>query len=375
MQKIVHTGYKILLLVGIMTTGGQGTKQHLIELGKDPPMGRGGWFWCFCCPFLPGSARKVFVVFIIFVGVSLLIYCSNPFRFATEYAHIPEQSRGSGSGYTPTETIYHDRIRFSGTQRRLPQVIIVGIRKCGTRALLEMLNLHPYIRKTGQEMHFFDDEETYAKGLEWYRKKMPYSFDDQLTVEKTPSYFISKEAPVRIRAMNESIRLLIIVREPTMRVVSDYTQISYSKHQRGIKVLPFKERVLLPDGEVNESYKAIYISKYAVHILRWLRMFSKDQIHIVDGDKLIEDPYTEMDKVQKFLNLPPRITPENFYFNETKGFYCMRNETFRKCLNDSKGRRHPDVNPEVVSRLRKFFAPLNDKFYELVGHNYSWPTS
>lgn len=29
-------------------------------------------------------------------------------------------------------------------------------------------------------MHFFDEDERYANGLEWYRKKMPYSFDNQV---------------------------------------------------------------------------------------------------------------------------------------------------------------------------------------------------
>lgn len=79
-----------------------------------------------------------------------------------------------------TTEAYRKRLRIRGTQRRLPQALIIGVRKCGTRALLEMLNLHPHIQKNGMEMHFFDEDERYANGLEWYRKKMPYSFDNQV---------------------------------------------------------------------------------------------------------------------------------------------------------------------------------------------------
>lgn len=67
------------------------------------------------------------------------------------------------------------------------------MRKCGTRALLEMLYLHPRIQKAAGEVHFFDRDENYWKGLEWYRKKMPHSFRGQITIEKSPSYFVTPE--------------------------------------------------------------------------------------------------------------------------------------------------------------------------------------
>jgi len=52
-------------------------------------------------------------------------------------------------------------------KRRLPDVIIVGVKKCGTRALLEFLRAHADVRATGPEVHFFDRH--YDKGLDWYR--------------------------------------------------------------------------------------------------------------------------------------------------------------------------------------------------------------
>lgn len=73
------------------------------------------------------------------------------------------------------------------------QCLIIGVRKCGTRALLEMLYLHPRIQKAAGEVHFFDRDENYLKGLEWYRKKMPHSFRGQITIEKSPSYFVTPE--------------------------------------------------------------------------------------------------------------------------------------------------------------------------------------
>lgn len=56
-----------------------------------------------------------------------------------------------------------------------------------------MLYLHPRIQKAAGEVHFFDRDENYLKGLDWYRKKMPHSFRGQITIEKSPSYFVTPE--------------------------------------------------------------------------------------------------------------------------------------------------------------------------------------
>ena len=52
-------------------------------------------------------------------------------------------------------------------RRRCPQVIIIGAKKAGTRALLEFLGVHPDVRAVGPEVHFFD--KNYHRGYEWYR--------------------------------------------------------------------------------------------------------------------------------------------------------------------------------------------------------------
>uniref|UniRef100_A0ACB8EK81 Uncharacterized protein n=1 Tax=Sphaerodactylus townsendi TaxID=933632 RepID=A0ACB8EK81_9SAUR len=63
----------------------------------------------------------------------------------------------------------------SGT-KRLPQALIIGVKKGGTRALLEFLRVHPDVRAVGAEPHFFD--RNYQRGLTWYRyaRKGPSGF-------------------------------------------------------------------------------------------------------------------------------------------------------------------------------------------------------
>lgn len=66
-------------------------------------------------------------------------------------------------------------------ERRLPQAIIIGVPKAGTGPLLTFLvKLNNRILTPGGEVHFFNKKFEY--GLEFYRKLMPYSYEDQVIV-------------------------------------------------------------------------------------------------------------------------------------------------------------------------------------------------
>lgn len=161
--------------------------------------------------------------------------------------------------------------------QKLPHCIIIGARKCGTRALLEFLDIHPQIIKVTNEIHFFDDENKYNLGLEWYRKQMPItntssSLSTTVVIEKTPAYFVTESVPERIYAMNSSIKIILIVRDPVTRLISDYVQLASNKARKDRNVKTFEQVVLFPNGKVNSSYKGIRISMYAVYFLRWIKV-------------------------------------------------------------------------------------------------------
>lgn len=253
-------------------------------------------------------------------------------------------------------------------QKRLPQCIIIGARKCGTRALLEFINIHPQVRIASEEVHFFDEDARYARGLSWYRSQMPKSLPGQITVEKSPRYFIDELAPSRIRAMNASVKLVLILRDPVTRTVSDFTQILNNRRRRGKRVKRFGRLVIDPDTkEINSDLRMVTTSMYVRHLKNWYRFFDRSQIHIVDGDELVRDPYSELKLVERFLGLKPFLKRDHFVFNATKGFYCARRETGTFCLNNGKGRPHPNVSKRILRKLRLFFKQANKDLYNLTG--------
>ena len=263
-------------------------------------------------------------------------------------------------------------------QRRLPRCLIIGERKCGTRALLQYIDLHPDIAIVVPEVNFFDKH--YDNGLDWYRDQMPLSKPDQLTVEKTPEYYKSTDAVQRIRAMNASIKLLLVVRDPVDRSVSDWIQNCRDLREANDKIAAQRcqtyenSGILTITGAVNASSRFISRSVYATHIKSWTRSFALGtQLLVVDGEKLVSDPLSEIARVEHFLGLRNYLTKKNVVFDEKKGFYCMIfDDGHKQCLGKTKGVPHPDLNPNVEAKLRKFFKPVNREFYEAVQHDFGW---
>ena len=130
---------------------------------------------------------------------------------------------------------------------------------------------------------------------------------------------------------------------------------------------------MLKNGSINETYKPLQNSIYHQYMAWWLEIFPRQQIHIVDGDKLIENPYKEVVKVEKFLRLRHKITKGKFLFDNKKGFYCLKpKRSDNGCLGDSKGNTPPPIRPEVLQKLKAYFKPLNIKFFDQINRNFTW---
>ncbi|KAE8578919.1 hypothetical protein XENTR_v10023827 [Xenopus tropicalis] len=289
----------------------------------------------------------------------------------SQYKGIPGHTRAqNGTNPYPAPSPGAISIHNSFGTKRFPQAIIVGVKKGGTRALLEFLRVHPDVRALGAEPHFFD--RCYDKGLEWYRNLMPRTFEGQITMEKTPSYFVTMEAPKRIYNMSSDTKLIVVVRNPVTRAISDYTQtLSKTPSLPSFQALAFKNT----SGPIDTSWSAIRIGIYAKHLDNWLQYFPLSKFLFVSGERLVSDPAGEMGRVQDFLGLKRVITDKHFYFNETKGFPCLKKpegSSKPRCLGKSKGRPHPNIDTKVLQRLQEFYRPYNQKFYQMTGQDFGW---
>ena len=325
-----------------------------------------------CSPYFTKKNISAFVIILILSTAFFLVACIGG-NFQSKVC----SDNNSMHLISRPQNKYHmqKNLKIAHSRRRLPHCIIIGVRKGGTRALLQYLKIHPDVQVAPDEIHFFDSNENYSKGIDWYRRRMPQSFDEQITIEKSPNYFVDWNTPSRVKMMNASIKLLLIVKDPFYRAVSDYVQIRENRLEKDMEMEEFEDLAIDPiSGNVRINYKAINRSLYYIHTKRWLKFFPLEQIHIVDGDNLVLRPFEEMEKVETFLGLRHYLSDDHFVFDRKKGFYCIHRENgAHKCLNRTKGRPHPKIDPDVVNQLNDFFEPYNQQFYELVGKTFKWP--
>ena len=309
------------------------------------------------------------LLLVLFLILVLYLYQYHPLRELTPQLvtslalDIPLQTQNS------TKSDY---------KQRFPQAIIIGVRKSGTRALLNMLNLHPAIVSAKAEVHYFDKEENFRQGVQWYIDSMPYTHPSEVTIEKTPAYFVREDVPMKIHSVSPSVKLLLIVRNPIDRTVSDFAQLNSKKRLTAdARHVTFEDAVFIGRMKVKTSYFPITVSLYDVHFKRWLKYFTLSQILIVDGDSLISNPLPELQRAEAFLGVDSYFTEDMFYFNKTKGFYCWKRrikgyDEVPQCLGSGKGREHPELSTEAVETLREFFKPHNEMFFKLSHRQFDW---
>ena len=262
-------------------------------------------------------------------------------------------------------------------ERRLPQCLITGNFKCGTRELIDFMSMHPKIKITTTpryETKFFSADIRYNRGLNWYKKQMPCSYENQITVEKSPEYFQISKCASRIKEMNSSIKLIVMVREPVSRTMSHFTFFpEYSVYK--LEDAIFNQTT----GKIKTYVTVTRFSIYDLGMKEYLRFFNRSQIKVIDSEDFNRDPYIILHELETFLNLEHTIRPDNFVFNKEKGFFCLRqnkNSKTASCYHEDRGRNKSDVGqavtPEILKKLQDYFKPHNERFFKLIGHRFDW---
>ena len=273
-------------------------------------------------------------------------------------------------------------LRHDKCEQRLPQCLIIGNYKSGTQELLEFMYMHPRIRIYREplfELNFFGGKN-YANGLDWYKKQMPCSYTGQITVEKSPSYFQEPESPEQIYAMNPKIKLIALVREPIARTLAHF---SYSKHIAKRYDNNFDNCAI--DSKTGNITKDCFFIKHSIYdegMERYLRLFNKSQIMIVDSVDFKDNPFKVLHEIETFLNIEHIINENQFVYIKEKGFYCIRSVQDSKevtCYDQKRGRSQGstatnsvNINKVTRNKLVEFFKPRNERFFEQIGQRFDW---
>lgn len=249
--------------------------------------------------------------------------------------------------------------------RPLPDFLVLGAQKAGTTALYEYLRRHPQISgPSWKEVSFFDRH--WARGESWYRGNFPNvaRTRGKHVGEASPSYVFHPLAPQRVQEVVPEARLIVLVRNPVDRALSQYNH----EVALGREALPFEEALDAEEERLrgeqermaadpryfsrewwSHTYKAR--GRYAEQLERWLAVFPREQLLVLPSDDLGSEPARAHAQVLEFLGASPQ-----------------RLDSYPRVYE----REYEPMKAETRERLAAEFEEPNRRLYELLGRDLGW---
>ncbi len=284
--------------------------------------------------------------------------------------------------------------RFAKKGDRLPDVIIIGVQKAATSSLFAYLSQHSFITPSmTKEIHFFDNDETFNRGLNHYKQQFPFARPDQLVLEATPNYLYHAKVADRIAALDKPIKFICMLRHPLKRARSAwnmYRDMASSTSPSAIKArLTFKrnqsetntiyqdfvkhdipslqscikkEMKLIQSGSLSHEPSIIARGFYETQIEYWFSKFSRQQFYFLQQEDFSSDLKTKH-KIQEILNFL-KIKEDTSFFDNLK-------------LSIKNKRSYPKTKLSILDeqteeQLMQLFRSKNKNLEVLTGLQIDW---
>jgi len=257
-------------------------------------------------------------------------------------------------------------------KNRVPNFIIAGAQKCGTTSIFEVLNDHMEVfLPESKEVHFFDKNESFDKGIDWYKKFFRKSKFEKVIMDITPNYMNKEYVPERIKKLLPNVKLIFVLRNPVTRAYSNYWDNIRNQNEH----LPFDEAI---------KHNPAYIEKglYYKHINSFLKYFNEKDIFIFLSEELFSHPeifykklcskldidfkmIRDMNRVANFARVPRVRSLEKIFLSQNKISMRIRRpiprflKSFVKKLDEKfnmKKIKRPKIDEETKKYLKDIFS-------------------
>jgi hypothetical protein len=248
------------------------------------------------------------------------------------------------------------------SQQTSQHFLVIGAQRCGTTYLHELLAGHPEIamaRPVRPEPKVFLTDEVVDRGVEWYdRTWFPHAGTARLLGEKSTSYLESPDAVARVSAVLGRPRILVQLRDPIERAVSNW---GFSR-AHAMEDRPVSEALAcnldgpLPwDPELTSVSPYAYLERgrYADYLAPWLDAFP-DLVRVQFLEDLVEGP-DSVGKLYDWLGVDADVRPASL----------------GKRVNQGVGLEE-SLDDALVARLRDYFRDSDQALAELLGRELPW---
>jgi len=227
--------------------------------------------------------------------------------------------------------------------------IIIGVQRCGTTYLYQLLNEHPEISMASP--HYPEPKYFLCPtGKGWTTEDYVAEYFSHRTTEsvfgeKSVSYFENRDAVKRIKHCLPDVRIIAILRDPTMRALSHY---QFSKENgletRGAEEVFFelRDRDWDPIKQPCSMHPFNYLSRglYTASINFYLKLFGRSNVKIIVLEN-IRQSKAELQGLYRFLGVDHEFTPVSW----------------NQRINISS--QNSVFDEKIVKKLRKYFEKPN----------------
>jgi hypothetical protein len=272
-----------------------------------------------------------------------------------------------------------------------PGFIGIGAQKCASSWLHGILDEHPAVSTAAEkEINFFSYH--YDHGYEWYERQFEPIDGGTVAGEFSPSYFCHPLAPRRIHAYLPEAPIILTLRDPVERALSN--------HRHEIRVGNLRGPDFTFEKGLANNPMYLEQSRYATHLKNWLRWFSREQMLIVLKDEIDVNPLGVARSVYGFIGVDPEYVPANSsarfnpsYVNRSDALRAGKDRLYSISrtpwlqwtwkLASTMGIRSmyrrinqldssdliPEPRPDTLEKMKRAFAPEIDELEELLGRS------
>ena len=196
-----------------------------------------------------------------------------------------------------------------------PHFIGLGTQKGGTTSLYWYLRQHAQVHlPEPKELHYFSLHGD--RGDRWYGQCFRHARPGQVRGEITPYYLFHPHAAERIHALLPQARLIVLLRDPVERTLSQY----FHARRLGFENLSLAEALAREDDRLegrstalgtpgavdtnHQRHSYLSRSRYEEQLPRYQQLFDPEQLLIMRSEDLRDQPEQSLERVTRFLGLP-----------------------------------------------------------------------
>ncbi|MFT6287633.1 MAG: hypothetical protein ACJA09_002387 [Alcanivorax sp.] len=298
-----------------------------------------------------------------------------------------------------------------------PDFMLIGAAKSGTTSFSSYIGSHPQVKVPPyKEPNFWTWKMPTAKHYQDLfvntESLLAPTAQQKIAGDYTADLILHPLAPRRVRGSLPHIRIVVLLRNPIDRAYSHYIMSKRSgredhqsfsavvekeideipslleSHRRAFLDLQPRttQHFLKPDGSPivtathDETWtprvlrsredmmfyyytSCVFRSIYCDQLWRWLQMYPREQVMIIQSENFFSAPKKIMTKISDFLNL------QAFEFDTgelDRAWGGGASDDFEKSGD------YVPMASETRSLLRAFFKPFNETLYSLIGEQFDW---